>query len=170
MNKFLHSVNHKPDILAITETRLSTRTVTNVDIPNYDFYHTNSLTQAGGSGLYVSNNLNAIHRPDLKFSIPLVESSWCETISGNGRPNIIVGCIYRHPTCNLPAFTSEFETLLKDISQYEIYILGDFNIDLLKYSEYLLSEEYRPKYALFEQPITFNNKANQAHSSYFYSD
>ena len=55
---------------------------------------------------------------------------------------IIVGCIYRHPTCNLAAFTSEFETLLKEISQYEIYILGDFNIDFLKYSEYLLTEEY----------------------------
>ena len=83
LSDFLHSVNYKPDILAITETRLSTRT-------NYDFFHTNSLTQAGGSGLYVTKYLNAIHRPDLKFSIPLVESSWCEIISGNGRPNIIV--------------------------------------------------------------------------------
>ena len=94
--------------------------MTNVDIPYYHFFHTNSLTQAGGSAFYVSKNLNAIHRPDLKFSIPLVELSWCEIISGNGRPNIIGGRIYRHPTCNLPAFTSEFETLLKDISQYEI--------------------------------------------------
>ena len=142
LSEFLHSVNRKPDILAVTETRLSTRTVTNVDIFNYDFFHTNSPTQSGGSGLYISKNLNAIHRPGLKFSIPLVESSWCEIISGNARPNIIVGCIYRHPTCNLSAFTSEFETMLKEISQYEFYILGDFNIDLLKYSEHLLSEEY----------------------------
>jgi len=62
--------------------------------------------------------------------------------SGNARPNITVGCIYQHPTCNLPAFSSEFDTLLNEISQYEIYILGDFNIDLLKYSKHLLSEEY----------------------------
>ena len=75
---------------------------------------------------YVSKILNAISRPDLKFSVPLVESSWCEIISGNGRPNIIVGCIYRHPTCKLNAFTSEFKTSLKEISQYEIYIIGDF--------------------------------------------
>ena len=32
LSEFLHSVNRKPDILAVTETRLSTRTVTNVDI------------------------------------------------------------------------------------------------------------------------------------------
>ena len=68
MSEFLYSANRKPDILAITEMRLSTRTVTNVDIPNYDFFHTNSPTQAGGSGLYVSKNLNAIHRPDYHWS------------------------------------------------------------------------------------------------------
>ena len=42
-------------------------------IGNYDFFHTKSPTQAGGSGLFVSKNFNAIHRPDLKFTIPLVE-------------------------------------------------------------------------------------------------
>jgi len=91
---------------------------------------------------YCLENLNVIQRPDLKFTKPLVESSWCEIISENDRPNKIVGCIYRHLTCNLPAFTSESETFLKEISQYEIYILGDFNIDFPKYSELLLTEEY----------------------------
>ena len=47
-----------------------------------------------------------------------------------------------YPTSNLCAFTSEFETLLKEISHYDIYILGDFNIDLMKYSEHLLAEQY----------------------------
>lgn len=82
LNKVLHSVNRKPDILAITETRLSNQTVTNVDILNYDFFHT---------------NLKAIHQPDLKFTIPLVKSFWCKITSGKGRPNIIVVCIYWHP-------------------------------------------------------------------------
>ena len=71
LNEFLHSVNRKPDILAITETRLSNRTITNVDILNYDFFHSNSLKQTSGSGLYVSKNPNAIHGPDIKFIIPL---------------------------------------------------------------------------------------------------
>ena len=51
---FLHFVNHKPDILAMTETRLSTRTVINVDILNYDFFHTYSPTQAAVLGLKMS--------------------------------------------------------------------------------------------------------------------
>lgn len=32
--------------------------------------------------------------------------------------------------------------MLKEIGQYDIYILGDFNIDFLKYSDHLLTEEY----------------------------
>ena len=76
LNEFLHCVNRKPDILAITETRLSDRTVTNIDILNYDFFHTNPLKQTSSSGLYVWKNPNAIHGPDLKFTIPLDESSW----------------------------------------------------------------------------------------------
>ena len=126
LNKFLYSVNHECDILAITGKRLSTRTVTNVDILNYDFFHTSSPTQAGGSGLYFSKNLNAIYWPDLRFTIPLVESSWCEITLGNGTPEVIVGCTYQHPTCNLSTLTFGFETLLKEISQYEIYILWEF--------------------------------------------
>ena len=114
LNEFLHSVNRKPDILAFTETRLSNRTVTNIDILNYDFFHTNPLKQTSGSGLCLEKSSNAIHGPDLKFTIPLDESSWWEITSGNGRPNIIVGSFFRHPTCNLPAFTFEFQTLLKE--------------------------------------------------------
>ena len=76
LNEFLHSVNRKPDILAFTETRLSNRTVTNIDILNYDFFHTNPLKQTSGSGLCLEKSSNAIHGPDLKFTIPLDESSW----------------------------------------------------------------------------------------------
>ena len=47
----------KLDILDITETRLSAQTVTNVDIFNYDLFHTKSPTLAGKL-LVLSNDLN----------------------------------------------------------------------------------------------------------------
>ena len=75
LNELLHSLNRKPDILAITEKRLSAKTFTNIDLMNYEFFHTDSSTQAGGSGIYVLKTFNAIHRPDLKFTIPMVQST-----------------------------------------------------------------------------------------------
>ena len=35
-------------------------------------------TNAGGTALYVANNLKAVPRPDIKGDIPLVESCWAE--------------------------------------------------------------------------------------------
>ena len=66
-------------------------------------------------------------RPDLKFTIPLVESSWCEMAD---LIKLLVAFISILPVSYL-LLILEFETLLKEISQYEIYILGDFNVDRL---------------------------------------
>ena len=50
---------------------------------------------------------------------------------------MIVGCIYKHPTFPIDDFTNEFVSplllkLQKESSKI-IFLLGDFNIDLLKY-------------------------------------
>jgi hypothetical protein len=55
------------------------------------------MTAAGGAGIYVCNSLKVIERPDIKFSMDLVESCWVEIEPGYQKKNIIIGCIYRHP-------------------------------------------------------------------------
>ena len=47
--------------------------------------------------------------------------------------NTIVGCIYRPPNSNLEKFNESMENILRNISlrKRDIYILGDFNINLL---------------------------------------
>jgi hypothetical protein len=118
--------------------------VVNVDLHNYNFFHTDSPTMAGGAGLYISNELQSIYRPDIKFSVPLVESCWSEIISGKNKPSVVVGCNYRHPTANLQEFSSELDSIIKQLNtkKHEVIILGDMNIDFLKYSEHTNTEEY----------------------------
>ena len=119
--------------LAITETKLSNNNVVDVDLHNYNFFHTDSPTMAGGAGLYISNELQSIYRPDIKFSMPLVESCWSEIISGKNKPSVVVGCIYRHPTANLQEFSSELDSIIKQLNtKKHVIILGDMNIDSLK--------------------------------------
>jgi exonuclease III len=76
LNDFLYTLDSRPDILAIRETKLNHNNVVNIDLLNYNFFHTDSPTMAGGAGLYINNDLQCIHRPDIKFSMPLVESCW----------------------------------------------------------------------------------------------
>ena len=72
LNDVLCSLDSRPDIVAITETRLSSNSISNLDIPKYNFFHIDSPTPAGGAAIYVNKVLKAIPRPDLKIDLPLV--------------------------------------------------------------------------------------------------
>ena len=101
LNDMIYTLSSKPDVLAVTETKLNEKTVSNVDISGYNFYHVDSLTAAGGAGIYVNRNLKTIDRSDIKLSMELVESCWVEIKSvHSGSKNTIIGCIYRHPKGN----------------------------------------------------------------------
>ena len=70
------------DIREITETKLGEKSISTVNIKGYNFFHPDSPTNAGGTALYVANNLKAVPRPDIYFDIALVKSCWAETDAG----------------------------------------------------------------------------------------
>ena len=132
-----------PDIIAITESKLNDKSISNVSIPNYDLFHDDSPTRAGGTAIYVRKSLNAVQRSDIKLNVYGVESSWI-VIKTKKLASIVIGCIYRHPGGNFEEFSNKLEELLKQFNnkKQEVYILGDFNIDFLKYEDHNLTENY----------------------------
>ena len=144
LEELLCSLDFKLDILGITETKLSEKSLSNVNIEGYNFFHTDSLTNAGGAALYIANNLKVIPRPDIKFDLELVESCWVQIDAGKNNKTLIIGCIYKHPTCNLEQFRNQLSNIIKILNpnSHEIYIFGDINIDFLKYSEHSQTEEF----------------------------
>ena len=81
----LYSLDKRPEILAITETRLNVNSVCKVDLLNYELYHTDSRTSAGGAAIYIPKTLKSIPRPDIEFNMQLVESCWVEISPCNGK-------------------------------------------------------------------------------------
>ena len=57
---FLYSLDKRPEILAVTETRLNANSVYNVNLLNYELYHTDSPPSAGGSAIYIIKTLNPL--------------------------------------------------------------------------------------------------------------
>lgn len=78
LKDLLDSLITSIDIIDITETKLSALSADNVDLANYSFSQYDSLTNAGGAGIYVNKDLQAVSRSDVKFNVPLVESCWIE--------------------------------------------------------------------------------------------
>ena len=70
------------------------------------------------------------------------ESTLIEIINPN-KYNIIVGTIYRHPKMDVTKFNNVLKDLLKKINQEPaVFLLGDFNIDLMYYNEHKSKKEF----------------------------
>ena len=135
LHQFLSGVPKDFDVINITETsqKNNENFKANVSITGYNSFFTSSLSNKGGAGMYVKNVYNSIERTDLITQHKDYETSWVE-IKNNKSKNIICGCIYRHPRSDLEEFYKYLENCLLILSKEnkDVYISGDFNIDLLK--------------------------------------
>ena len=60
--------------LIITRVNFNPNSISNTELLNYNLFHVDSPTLAGGVAIYVNKVLKTIPRPDLKIDLPLVES------------------------------------------------------------------------------------------------
>ena len=134
----LNILNYKFDIIALTETMLRMNNNPNFDIsmPGYKCYNTPTESSKGGSILYIQNKYNSMPRNDLDqlmYKSKDLESTFIEIINPCMK-NIIVGCVYRHPSMDLNEFNDIYlNNLLHKISteNKKVFLLGDFNADLM---------------------------------------
>ena len=127
------------DIIGISESRLikNKKHLINIDIPNYKIEHCTTECTCGGTLLYIKSNIKYKLRNNLKIcKSQELESIFIEIINENSK-NIIIGCIYRHPSMkDINEFNNQYFNVLTDKLSSEknkgIILMGDFNIDLLK--------------------------------------
>ena len=128
------------NIIGITEHKIHKDAIpsANIDIEGYrPFLYDPTSSSHGGTGFFISKSINFKKRDDLKFnSCGDFESTFIEIILPS-KKNIIVGCIYRHPSSSIliKDFNDNIiEPLLNKISTEGklCSLMGDFNIDLLK--------------------------------------
>ena len=172
----LESGNFEFDILAISESKLQINTApsVNIDIPNYHPpVSTPSEAEKGGILLYINKRI-----PDFKVRHDLnskvydpkhLESLFIE-INNNKMSNDIIGVIYRHPKMELDNFNDNFLSPFMDTLSLEknknVYIAGDFNVNLLNVSQHtdssnffniLCSNQLLPAISI---PTKINNSGN----------
>ena len=136
LNDILMRVKELPNIIAISETKLSDNNPFNTSIPGYSFLSVNSKTSAGGVGFYVSENVNFKRRNDLDLGLREgLENCWIE-IERKKQKNIVIGRIYRHPSQNRECFHEAMKSILETLNNEgcEVYITGDKNIDFFQYN------------------------------------
>jgi len=91
--------------------------------------------QGGGVAILVLDHLGYSKRLDLCQSTEYIECVFIEVFNGgiNSRKNIIIGEIYRPPNTDIDLFNTNLMDILDSIQRENklIYLLGDFNINLI---------------------------------------
>ena len=81
---------------------------TNINLPNYSIEYTPTESHAGGTLLYISNNIAYKPRKDLNiYKTHELESTFIEIINQK-KSNIIIGVVYQHPTMDLNEFNDKY--------------------------------------------------------------
>ena len=128
---FLSKLPSKPHVISISETKIKDKPLLYVSIPGYTFLHNNSLSNAGGVGVYVAD-IFQLEELTFKATIHGCENIWIKITCPNSEINYVVGTVYRHPNSNYNAFCEYLNEILTDlnISKKYFFVLGDMNIDL----------------------------------------
>ena len=155
LHNLLSELDQQPDCIAISETKLNLNSNLDlINLENYNFIHKNSLSCAGGCGLYIKKDLTFKTRQDVVLFDKTVESLWVD-IEGENNTIITLGTIYRHPNKNITDFTETLSNILSKLSneKRKIYIMGDININILNYN----SNKSIKNYMLTLKSFNFHN-------------
>ena len=135
----LQTLDYKFDVIAISESKLRTDPLIDISLDGYQPpYCTYTDATKGGTILYVSSALTYKPRKDLEiYESKELETSFIEIINKK-MSNDIIGVVYRHPNMDTKNFIEDkLDELLNKLdkeSNKNIFIAGDFNFDLLKFS------------------------------------
>ena len=156
------------DVIAVSESRIikDKNSSRNINLLNYSYESCPTESSAGGTLLYINDRVSYKTRSDLSlYKTKELESTFIEIVSKN-KVNSIVGCIYRHPNMDLSEFNEDYiSPLLEKLSKENknIFLLGDFNIDLLQYNHHSPTNEFLDSLASncilphILQPTRFSN-------------
>ena len=138
LTTMLSLLNFKFDIIGLTETRLKKQygVTFPITIEGYNYEHTPTESSCGGALLYVSTKFNYKPRNDLLIYKPTYIESIFLKIVFPSKSNVIVGCIYKHPCMSIDEFNDLISPVFQKTSSENktLFILGDFNIDLINCS------------------------------------
>ena len=141
LHSLLSECNIDFDVIGITESRIkrNQKALSNIEIPNYKVEQCSTESANGGALLYIKNDTLYKVRNDLKmYKSKNLESIFIEIINTNNK-NIVVGYVYRHPGMDANEFNEHYLSILNEKllleKNKEIILMGDFNINLLRYNE-----------------------------------
>ena len=151
----LNSSQNNIQVLGLSESKLNSFHMNHIfEVKNYQMFRKDRTIseerpeQGGGLLVYVKEGINCKRRCDLECE--RIECVWLEIFLTNSK-SFLVGNIYRHPNETI-SWNEQFENYLEKVleCEKEVYLLGDFNRDLMQDNIKQSWLEYMETFGLFQ--------------------
>ena len=139
LNNLLNSLNHTFSVICVSESWLKINSPCQLlEINGYKMLRTDRpIGRGGGVVMYVNSNIlfQVLDSP----TSPDFQSIFIEIKNTVNKKNAVVGVTYRPPASDIDTFFNYFESCVNLISRggKHMYLLGDFNINLLSENDML---------------------------------
>ena len=165
LKAYLNSLEYNFSVIGLSETWLNQNNCTDFPLPCYHYIgKVRNNKHGGGVGLYVNCSYQFRERDDLAVNIDdIIESQFIELTT---KPkNTLVGIIYRPPNSKVDLFIECLTEMLQklDLQNKKCYLMGDFNLDLLKIDENQYTKDFINQmfsstfYPLISKPTRITN-------------
>ena len=143
----LENLQHEFSLIGITETWLKDDDCDLFAIQGYNVVKKHRQNRSGGGvALFIKDNIEYTIRSELSTFNDQLESVFIEINKDalTTDKNIIIGVIYRIPNINLIAFNTQIASVLEQLRLEKnlVYLMGDYNIDLLNAGSHDLTNEF----------------------------
>ena len=129
----LEIYQHKFSVIGIAETNVDQCNGDLYQLPGYTACYQGKKTgklKGSGVALYIHSDFNFVTEEKLSSLSDNLECTFVK-ITNTPEP-LLVGSVYRPPNGDIAKFYQEIESIIKAVSGTTSYIMGDYNIDLLK--------------------------------------
>ena len=151
---YLSTINYNFSFIGLTETWLTMNNAHLYDLKGYShIYQCREGKKGGGVSLFVTNDLNFHVREDLSVMDLHIEALFIEVSKdfNNLNKGYLIGIVYRPPNTDVITFNNSMSLILQKLNTRgtNIYIMGDFNINLVDMKQHLPSEEFLENFYSF---------------------
>ena len=138
---YISNLNHNFSIIGLSETWLKQSNISAYGIDGYSHIGlTRSNAMGGGVSLLISDEFVFCELTEYSMLTEHIECLFAKIT--NNDFTCIIGIVYRPPNSNISQFIDTMSDILSKISSLPCYILGDYNIDLLKHSSHIQTERF----------------------------
>ena len=142
--EILNDFSPKPDVIRLSESRIKTAPLVNIDIPGYELVFSSPRKNSGGVGVYISTHLNFHNLQLNSIGFEHCKDIWFSVEDRRSNQIFNIAVLYRHPNTNIPEFIRKLDDAFCNLllTNKCTYILGDINIEISSPNRTTAAQEY----------------------------